>query len=108
MPSKFTKEDFIERAKKVHGDKYDYSKVEYVNAHTKVIITCPIHGDFEQLPCNHIKGVGCNLCYKDNKVTNLETFIEKSIKKHGDKYDYSKVEIDNKIKEFEISFFKKQ
>lgn len=47
-------EDFIEKAKNIHNDKYDYFKTEYVNNTTKVIITCPIHGDFEQTPSNHL------------------------------------------------------
>lgn len=55
---------FIEDAQKVHGNKYDYSKVNYVNSNTKVTITCPIHGDFEQLPLNHLKGQGCPKCSK--------------------------------------------
>ena len=58
-------EIFIERAKKVHGDKYDYSKVEYVNTHTKVCIICPEHGEFWQLPgCGLIKYI-----FKNNLTT---------------------------------------
>lgn len=48
-----TTEEFIHRAKQVHGDKYDYSKVHYVNASTKVCIVCPEHGEFWQTPANH-------------------------------------------------------
>ena len=47
---------FIEKAKQIHGDKYDYSKVEYVNNRTKVCIICPEHGEFWQTPDNHLKG----------------------------------------------------
>jgi hypothetical protein len=57
-----TKQEFIKRAQKVHGDKYDYSLVEYKNNKTKVKIICPIHGVFEQLPINHLKGFGCCAC----------------------------------------------
>lgn len=57
-------EEWIERARKVHGDRYDYSKVRYVNAHTKVVIICPIHGEFEQTPNNHLTGNGCPKCGK--------------------------------------------
>jgi Zn ribbon nucleic-acid-binding protein len=57
-----TKETFIEKARKVHGDKYDYSKVKYVNGKTKVTIICPEHGEFEQMPSSHIKGHGCVKC----------------------------------------------
>ncbi len=98
MPKRFTKEDFIERAKKAHGDKYDYSKVEYVNSETKVCIICPIHGEFWQRPADHIRGIGCRFCYGNEKM-DKEAFIEKARKIHGDKYDYSKVEYNgNKIK----------
>ena len=57
-----TTEQFIEEARGVHGDKYDYSKVEYVTAHDKVCITCPTHGDFWQRPYDHLHGHGCALC----------------------------------------------
>lgn len=46
MGKKLTTEQFIEKARLVHGDKYDYSKVEYINSDTKVCIVCPIHGEF--------------------------------------------------------------
>lgn len=97
MAKKFTKEDFIEKARLAHGDKYDYSKVEYINAHTKVCIICPIHGEFWQLPCNHIKKCGCEQCYKEEKIYSVEEFIELSNKKHQKKYNYSKVDFKNKI-----------
>lgn len=53
--AKLTTEEFIKRAKEVHGDKYDYSFVEYVNSSTKVKIICPKHGIFEQTPNKHLK-----------------------------------------------------
>lgn len=67
---KLTLEEFIERAKKVHGDKYDYSKVNYVNNGTKVCIICPIHGEFWQAPTNHLSGAGC-LLYNRTKNENI-------------------------------------
>jgi len=90
-----TLEEFIEKAKLVHGDKYDYSNVEYINTDTKVIITCKIHGDFKQVPNSHLAGRCCFKCSHINgaekrKMT-LEEFIEKAKLVHGDKYDYSKV-----------------
>jgi len=90
MPKKTNKNTFIEKAKKIHGDKYDYSKVEYINDKTKVCIICPEHGEFWQDPHTHLKGSGCKKCYWSNKYT-TKAFIEKSKKIHGDKYDYSKV-----------------
>ena len=89
----------VERFKKVHGDKYDYSKVKYVNAHTKVCIICPEHGEFWQTPYNHLYGYGCKKCAMDiltaNNLMSADEFIEKAKKIHGDKYDYSKVEYKN-------------
>jgi hypothetical protein len=90
-----TTEEFIRRAKKVHGDKYDYSKVEYKGTHTKVCIICPIHGEFFQTPNNHLHGQGCLACGGRKQLTK-EEFIQKAREVHGDKYDYSKVEYVNK------------
>lgn len=85
---------FIEKARKVHGDKYDYSKVEYVNNHTKVCIICPEHGEFWQTPEKHIVGRGCPKCGGCVKKT-TEEFINKAREIYGDRYDYSKVEYIN-------------
>ena len=52
-------DDFIKKSREVHGDKYDYSKVEYVKNHTKVCIICPKHGEFWQVPNSHLNGNGC-------------------------------------------------
>lgn len=84
---RFSKEEFIKRANKIHGDKYDYSKSNYVHGRTKIIITCPIHGEFEQIAHSHIEGRGCKKC---GKTKNTEWFIHESKKVHGDKYDYTK------------------
>ena len=89
-----TTEEFIRRAKEVHGDKYDYSKVEYVNKSTKVKIICPIHGEFEQIPDSHLHGHGCHKCVNCKQLT-TEEFIHRAKEVHGDKYDYSKVEYIN-------------
>ena len=91
MPVRKSQEQFIEEAKKVHNNKYDYSKVSYVNSLTKVKIGCPIHGYFLQKPKYHLKGNGCPICGRSLKHTN-ESFIAKAREVHGDKYDYSKVE----------------
>jgi len=96
-----TTETFIIKAKEIHGSKYDYSKVEYKNAKTKVIIICSTHGEFEQQPGSHISNTqprGCAECGKKSKKNTTEKFIEEAIKVHGDKYDYSKV---NYIKNYE-------
>lgn len=99
MPNKLTTEQFIQKAREVHGDKYDYSLVDYINSSTKVKITCHEHGEFEQVPNNHLQGAGCIKCSR--KVINKEQFVERARKVHGDKYDYSMVEyleMRNKIK----------
>lgn len=57
-----TTEEFIQKAKAVHGDKYDYSMVEYVNTKTKVCVICPKHGEFWQIPNSHFRGIGCCKC----------------------------------------------
>lgn len=91
-------ENFIKDCQKIHGSKYDYSKVDYINCHTQVIIICKKHGDFDQLPSNHLKGEGCNVC-SNNQLKTLEQFIIDANNKHNFKYDYSKVEYKNsKIK----------
>lgn len=86
---KLTTEEFIVKSKKIHGDKYDYSKVNYDMSKYNVTIVCPEHGEFEQQPSNHLNGKGCGKCSKT--FMNLDYFIEESKKIHGDKYDYSKV-----------------
>jgi hypothetical protein len=88
---------FLKRANEIHGDKYDYSLVNFINSTTKVKIICPIHGVFEQTPINHIKKQGCKKCFfkKNNVVDTVEEFINKSNIKHGNKYDYSSVEYIN-------------
>lgn len=91
--------DFIENAKNVHGDKYDYSKSNYTGRHNKLIIICPIHGDFEQEAGAHLSGCGCPKCANehrnDNKRMSTEEFIKRAKYIHGNKYDYSKVNYKN-------------
>ena len=94
---KNTLEEFVKKARKVHGDKYDYSKVEYINQKSKVCIVCPEHGEFWQAANNHLTGSGCKLCARP--VYDTKSFIKGAKKVHGDKYDYSKVTyIDNTTK----------
>jgi len=88
MAKKLTQEDFIQKAKLIHGEKYDYSLVEYKSIHKSINIICKEHGIFEQLPSNHYSGKGCAKCGGTYKLNN-EDFIKKSVKIHGNKYDYS-------------------
>ena len=86
---------FIERSKTIHGDQYSYDKVVYTNAYTKVTIECQVHGNFNQIPANHLIGRGCRLCglivSGSKRRNDSETFVYKSREIHGDTYDYSKV-----------------
>lgn len=94
MAKKVTTEDFIQRAREVHGDKYDYSKTVYVAAIKDVTIVCPTHGEFQQRPANHLTGRGCHEC-GGNKPLTLNKFIERANAKHGHRYDYSQVNFKN-------------
>lgn len=94
---------FIEKSTEIHSGKYDYSKVIYINTNSKVIISCPIHGDFLQTPKNHQRGHGCKKCSLIEKSklfsNSLDYFILKSNQVHRHKYDYSKsIYINNKTK----------
>ena len=85
---------FIEKANLVHNNKYDYSKVNYINNKEKVCIICPEHGEFWQTPKDHLAGCGCSRCYQERRskirIKGIERFIQDAINVHGNKYDYSK------------------
>ena len=101
-----TTEEFIKKVKKIHGNKYDYSKVNYINNCTEVIVICPTHGEFLQIPYVHISGCGCGICgrkeCKKQQTSNTQDFIKKSQKMHGKFYDYSKVKYINSLIKIEI------
>ena len=95
MPRRLTQQQFIERCKQVHGDKYDFSQVAYVNFSTKVTAVCPKHGAWQAWPQPLLRGHGCPGCKADkvgdDKRMTQDEFIRKAREKHGTKYDYSKV-----------------
>ena len=95
---------FIEEAKNIHRNLYDYSKVDYVGSSFKVKIICPIHGEFLQNPDVHLRGCGCPACgvFKNTCKKNTEDFIKRSTKIHNEKYDYSLVEYDGNKKKVKI------
>ena len=97
---KHTLEWWIKEARKVHGDRYDYSKVVYNNNKDSVTIICPDHGEFQQMPMYHLKGGICPKCNGRNLTT--EEIIEQFKSVHGDRYDYSKVDYVNKTTEVRI------
>lgn len=100
--SRVSHEDFIRRAKEIHGDKYDYSLANYSGSAVKVEIICPVagHGSFWQTPNHHAwKGTGCPKC-KGGRISHAtrksnDKFVADAIKKHGDKFDYSLVDYTN-------------
>lgn len=95
---KKTTEQFIDEAKKVHGDKYDYSLTKYTTAYGKVKIICPVHGVFEQEAYSHLRGCGCAECVKI-VIKGTDDFIEKAIRIYGDEYSYEKTNfVDSKTK----------
>ena len=100
MKKEQLKNNFIEKSIKKHGNKYDYSKVEYIDSITPVDIICPFHGIFKQTPQSHIRGRGCPLCGNEKKgrrsKMSTEDFIYKSNIIHGCKYDYSLTDLSKK------------
>ncbi|MEY3359581.1 MAG: hypothetical protein RI923_841 [Pseudomonadota bacterium] len=96
------KSEFLEKARKVHGDKYDYSRVDYINSKSKIEVICPEHGVFKQIPGNHLNSAqGCPKCAGVMLKTTSE-FISEAFKVHGEKYDYSKVNYLRSRNEVEI------
>lgn len=94
MPRKLTQEEFIERARQVHGDKYDYSEAIYNGFSVKVKLKCKRCGrEFMALPGNLLRNHGCPECYHQKQRAprmTQEEFLRLAKEKHGDKYDYSK------------------
>ena len=92
---KLTTEEFILKSKAVHSNKYSYTKTEYTKSKASVIITCPIHGDFEQSANSHIQGYGCNKCAIAQRALSetqsRDTYISKANAKHDNFYDYTKL-----------------
>lgn len=106
MAFKKSKEDFIISARKIHGNTYSYDKVVYINSKTSVLITCSVHGDFNQKPNSHLNGNSCPKCSKRYKKT-TEEFIQECVNIHGDgKYDYSNVVYNNNKQKISIRCIK--
>lgn len=101
-----TTEEFINKARMIHKDKYDYSNVTYIDRKTKVEIICPTHGSFFQQPASHLEGRGCEKCGYEmigaKNKSNTEEFIKKATLTHGDRYDYSKSNYTANHSEIEI------
>lgn len=93
MTKRLTNKEFIERAKIVHGEKYDYSKVEYKKSSSAVTIVCSIHGEFQQRPNDHLSGNGCRSCsisakYDRDRAIRSKEMLDKFLEVHGGFYTY--------------------
>ena len=95
-----TVDEIIQKFKIIHGNKYDYSLVNYSNSKENISIICKIHGVFEQSPGSHLSGSGCPTCAGKN-IT-LKDTLEAFRETHGDKYDYQLVEYKNTTKPIKI------
>lgn len=93
------RDSFIEKAIEKHGARYSYDEVIYINARTHVTITCPVHGNFQQVPDSHLRGNGCPTCSftstANKKRLSKDEFVERSIAIHGNKYLYDLVDYVN-------------
>lgn len=105
MGKKLTTEEFVSKAKNIHGDKYLYKLVDYNGMENLIKIICPVHGIFEQKPRNHLDKSGCSECglisFKNKKTISQEVALNRLLKLYGNKYDYSLFEyngINSKIK----------
>lgn len=107
MPSKLTTKEFIQKAKLIHGDKYDYSLSEYRLSGEKIKIICKIHGLFLQTPNNHLSGQNCDKCSINLKSITLKEknkneFIKKANMVHNKLFDYSLVNYKNSLTKIKI------
>lgn len=90
MARKINTEIFIKEMKEIHGDKYDYSKVDYKGVKEKVCIVCPKHGEFWINPSNFRNGQGCPICGREDRRVKFEDFLVQAEEKFGNKFDYSR------------------
>ena len=94
--------EFIEKARLIHENKYNYDEVNYINSKTKIKILCTEHGYFNQTPNGHLNGTGCSKCHhkkqSENQTLDVKYFIEKANKIWNNFYDYSKVKYVKAIK----------
>ncbi|GIE35451.1 hypothetical protein Ait01nite_084960 [Actinoplanes italicus] len=92
---RLTSDLFIDRSRRVHGDRYDYSRVEYVNNRTGVTIVCGDHGPFLQVPDGHMSGAGCPRCADRERGLarrgSTDEFLAAAAEAHGDRYSYAEV-----------------
>lgn len=90
--TRWTLDTFLEKAHVTHSNKYEYAAVEWSDtgsSKTRVVITCPVHGEFTQTAANHVSGNGCPKCSVTGALTSAD-FIESTARVHGDRYDYTR------------------
>lgn len=107
---RLSKEEFIRRSNIVHSQYYDYSKVEYIDSFTPVIVTCPIHGDFTQQPNDHMfHGNGCKQCGYENRMSKGEqkiaTWLEQNNMEHRFQYSFDDLKANDGINSLRYDFF---
>ena len=102
---KLTKEEFIKRSNLKHENKYSYKQIVFLNSKTKLIITCPIHNDFTQVPSEHMRGYGCKNCANESLKKTKKEFIKIANLKFKNKYDYSKVKYKNNYTKIKINCY---
>ena len=95
-------QEFLDRVREIHKNKYDYSKTEYVSVTTPVKIICPKHGEFLQIPQVHLAGKGCRECSDEKHRLTVKDFLNRAKKIHENKYDYSLVVYLNGRKKIQI------
>lgn len=90
MSRRLTNGEFIEKARRVHGDKYEYTERTYTTSSVPIRVICPLHGEFQQVAGDHLRGFGCSACSGKRRLT-TDQFIEKAQRVHLGRYDYSRV-----------------
>lgn len=102
QPQEIKNQWYIKKFQQIHGDKYDYSLVNYVGQLDKVEILCKEHGIFQCTPNSHLQGNGCPQCQSIKKAKTTKQCVEDFKKVHGDTYDYSKVQYVGQLEKVEI------
>ena len=106
VSQRYSQEQFIKTVKKIHGEKYDYSELEYINSQSKVKISCPIHGLFTMKANSHYNGQGCPKCGRqianEKLKLNFSEFLIRAINIHGNKYIYDDKSYINYTAKFNI------
>jgi len=94
---KYSRDEIIEMCKKTHGDRYIYDDIVFQGMKNKMLnIKCPIHGYFDQVAYDHIKGFGCEKCKFENQFLTIDEFVKRANQTHNNKYSYDKTDLKNR------------